>query len=99
MHLKNMVYTLPFLEKETDILEEYFYYAFWLMSVPVERIRKLAIKVVYDISHKNNKFANDLIELYDKVNEIYIKKGIIHVLTKLSKTRKITKFINHGLYA
>lgn len=98
MHLKNMVYTLPFLEKETDILEEYFYYAFWLMSVPVERIRKLAIKVVYDISHKNNKFANDLIELYDKVNEIYIKKGIIHVLTKLSKTRKITKFIKNVYY-
>lgn len=93
MHLKNMVYTLPFLEKENDILEEYFYYAFWLMSVPVERIRKLAIKVVYDISYKSNKFANYLIELYDKVNELYIKKGIIHVLTKLSKTRKITNFI------
>ncbi len=93
MHLKNMVYTLPFLEKETDILEEYFYYAFWLMSVPVERIRKLAIKVVYDISYKNTKFAGYLIELYDKINELYIKKGIIHVLTKLSKTRKITNFI------
>lgn len=93
MHLKNMVYTLPFLEKENDILEEYFYYAFWLMSVPVERIRKLAIKVVYDISYKSNKFANYLIELYDKINELYIKKGIIHVLTKLSKTRKITNFI------
>lgn len=93
MHLKNMVYTLPFLEKETDILEEYFYYAFWLMSVPVERIRKLAIKVVYDISYKNTKFAGYLIELYDKINELYIKKGIIYVLTKLSKTRKITNFI------
>lgn len=93
MHLKNMVYTLPFLEKEADILEEYFYYAFWLMSVPVERIRKLAVKVVYDISYKNTKFAGYLIELYDKINELYIKKGIIHVLTKLSKTRKITNFI------
>ena len=93
MHLKNMVYTLSFLEKETDILEEYFYYAFWLMSVPFERIRKLAIKVVYDISYKNTKFAGYLIELYDKINELYIKKGIIHVLTKLSKTRKITNFI------
>lgn len=93
MHLKNMVYTLPFLEKETDILEEYFYYAFWLMSVPVERIRKLAIKVVYDISYKSTKFAGYLIEFYDKINELYIKKGIIHVLTKLSKTRKITNFI------
>ena len=95
MHLKNMVYTLPFLEKETDILEEYFYYAFWLMSVPVERIRKLAIKVVYDISYKNTKFAGYLIEFYDKINELYIKKGIIHVLTKLSKTRKITNFIKN----
>lgn len=93
MHLKNMVYTLPFLENENDILEEYFYYAFWLMSVPVERIRKLAIKVVYDISYKSDKFVNYLIEFYDKVNELYIKKGIIHVLTKLSKTRKITNFI------
>ena len=95
MHLKNMVYTLPFLEKETDILEEYFYYAFWLMSVPVERIRKLAIKVVYDISYKNTRFAGYLIEFYDKINELYIKKGIIHVLTKLSKTRKITNFIKN----
>lgn len=95
MHLKNMVYTLPFLEKETDILEEYFYYAFWLMSVPVERIRKLAIKVVYDISYKNTKFVDHLIEFYDKINELYIKKGIIHVLTKLPKTRKITTFIKN----
>lgn len=93
MHLKNIVYTLPFLEKETDILEEYFYYAFWLMSVPVERIRKLAVKIVYDISYKNTKFVGYLIEFYDKINELYIKKGIIHVLTKLSKTRKITNFI------
>ena len=93
MHLKNMVYILPFLEKETDILEEYFYYAFWLMSVPVERIRNLAIKVVYDISYKNKKYANYLIDFYDKINELYIKKGIIHVLTKLSKSRKITSFI------
>lgn len=98
MHLKNMVYTLPFLEKETDILEEYFYYAFWLMSVPVERIRKLAIKVVYDISYKNTKFADYLINYYDKINEIYIKKGIIHVLTKLSRRRKITNFINRIYY-
>lgn len=93
MHLKNMVYTLPFIEKETDILEEYFYYAFWLMSVPIERIRKLAIKVVYDISYKNNKFVDYLIESYGKINELYIKKAIIHVLTKLSKSRKITNFI------
>lgn len=93
IHLKNMVYILPFLEKETDILEEYFYYAFWLMSVPVERIRKLAIKVVYDISYKNKKYVNYLIDFYNKINELYIKKGIIHVLTKLSKSRKITSFI------
>lgn len=97
IHLKNMVYILPFLEKETDILEEYFYYAFWLMSVPVERIRKLAIKVVYDISYKNKKYINYLIDFYDRINELYIKKGIIHVLTKLSKSRKITSFIK-GVY-
>ncbi len=98
MHLKNIEYALPFLEKEIDMLEEYFYYAFWLMSVPVDRIRKLAIKVVYDISCKNNKFAIYLIEFYNNINELYIKKGIIHVLTKLSKTRKITNFIKSVYY-
>ena len=94
LHLKNILYTLPFITDEFDFLEEYFYYAFWLMAVPMERIRKLAIKVVYDITFKNDFFINYLMKSYYLIDEMYIKKGIIHVLTKLPKQEKIEKFIN-----
>ena len=76
-----------------DFLEEYFYYAFWLMSVSNERIRKLAIKIVYDIAYKKDLFIDFLMDNYYKIYDLYIKKGIIHVLTKLSKSRKVTLFI------
>jgi hypothetical protein len=81
-----------------DILEEYLYYSFWLMAVSNERIRNLAIKCVYDICFKKSIFVDCLIDNYPNINELYIKKGIIHVLTKLPKSKKINKFIKSIYY-
>lgn len=94
LHLKNIIYTLPFLNNENEYLEEYFNYSFWLTSVSNERIRKLAIKCMYDISSKNSTFEKKLINYYKQVDELYIKKAIIHVLTCLPRNKRITRFIN-----
>lgn len=98
LHLKNIIYTLPFLDNNNDNLEEYFNYSFWLTSVPNVRIRNLAIKLLYDVSCKNGIFEKKLINFYKKTEEQYIKKALIHVLTSLPRNKRITKFIKSVYY-
>ena len=93
LHLKNIVYSLPFLEEQNDYIDEYFYYAFWLMSSCNERIKNLSTKIVYDLAYKNQRLKEMLIDCYPRVNDFYIKKGIIHVLTKLPKDKASIRFI------
>ncbi len=93
IHLKNIVYSLPFVENQMDIINEYFYYSFWLMSSSNERIKNLSIKIVYDLSYKKKELRKKLIIYYKKVNDYYIKKGIIHILTKLPKDKYTIKFL------
>lgn len=93
--LKNIAYSIPFIKNQENIVREYFYYSFWLMSSQNERIRKLAIKCTYDILYHNNKFIDELISYYSKVCDLYIKKGIIHVLSTLSKIQSIVDFFNN----
>ena len=64
------------------------------MSSQNERIRKLAIKCTYDILYHNNTFIDELISYYNKVCDLYIKKGIIHILSTLSKNQSVINFFN-----
>jgi len=81
MKLKNMLYSIIFIEEKNDYIEEAFWYSFWLTSSSNDRIRKLALKVLFDIVDKFNDYADILREYYYKVDEYYIRKGIIRVLT------------------
>ena len=92
--LKNIAYSIPFIKTQECIIREYFYYSFWLMSSQNERIRKLAIKCTYDILYHNNTFIDELISYYNKVCDLYIKKGIIHILSTLSKNQSVINFFN-----
>ncbi|MCR5146994.1 MAG: hypothetical protein K6B70_06605 [Clostridia bacterium] len=98
MKLKNMLYSIIFYEEANDYIEEAFWYSFWLTSSPNNRIRKLAIKVLFDIVDKFNDYACILQEYYFKVDEHYIRKAIIRVLTSTSiEDVNMTKFLEDVL--
>lgn len=93
IRLKNIAYSIPFLSDQKNMIYEYFYYSFWLMSAANERIRYLATKVVYDLAFSNIELSEELINNYGKVKDYYIKNGIIHILTMLPKTKKNSRFL------
>ncbi len=84
LKLKNALYNIILIRKDNDYIKEMFWYAFWLSSVPNERVRYLSLKLLYDIANKFNDYADELAHLYLKVDDYYLKKSIIHVLTSLS---------------
>ena len=61
-----------------------FWYSFWLSSSQVDRIRNLCLKVLYEICIKFDGYIDLLLDLYYKVDEYYLKKTIIHVLTSIN---------------
>lgn len=98
MKLKNMLYSIIFIEEKNDYIEEAFWYSFWLTSSSNDRIRKLALKVLFDIVDKFNDYADILRAYYYKVDEYYIRKGIIRVLTSTNiKDSNVIKFLEEVL--
>ena len=98
MKLKNMLYSIIFIEEDNEYIKEAFWYSFWLTSVPNVRIRNLAIKVLFDIVDKFKNYSIVLKEYYNKIDEFYIRKSIIRVLTSLSNVdEEIIEFLNEVL--
>lgn len=98
MKLKNMLYSIIFIEEKNDYIEEAFWYSFWLTSSSNDRVRKLALKVLFDIVDKFNDYADILREYYYNVDEYYIKKGIIRVLTSTNiKDENLINFLEEIL--
>ena len=84
LKLKNALYNMILIKKDNAYVKEMFWYAFWLSSVSNERIRNLSLKLLYDITSKFKNYADELAHLYSKVDDYYLKKSIVHVLTSLS---------------
>ncbi len=95
MKLKNMLYSIIFIDENNEYIEETFWYSFWLTSVPNDRIRNLATKVLFDVVDKFQDYAKTLIDYYYKVEEYYIRKAIIRVLTSINtQNDEIIKFLS-----
>lgn len=98
MKLKNMLYSIIFINEDDEYIKEAFWYSFWLTSSSNSRIRNLATKVLFDIVDKFNSYAMLLIEFYEKIEELYIRKSIIKVLTSLVKEdKRIVDFLKKVL--
>ena len=82
--LKNALYNLILISKDNSYVEEMFWYSFWLSSSCIDRIRNLCLKTLYEICLKFSEYRGKLLTLYYKVDEYYLKKTIIHVLTSIN---------------
>lgn len=98
LKLKNALYNIILIKKDNDYIKEIFWYAFWLSSVSNERVRYLSLKLLYDIVNKFNGYADELAHLYSKVDDYYLKKSIVHVLTSLNVISDESIGILNGIY-
>lgn len=96
--IKNALYNMILIKKDNAYVKEIFWYAFWLSSVSNERIRNLSLKLLYDITSKFENYADELAHLYSKVDDYYLKKSIIHVLTSISDVSDESICILNNIY-
>ena len=95
MKLKNILYSIIFIDKNYEYVKEAFWYSFWLTSDTNSRIRNLAMKVLFDIVDKFSDYEIILKDYYYKVDEYYIRKAIIRVLTSVdTKNVEVIEFLN-----
>ncbi len=98
LKLKNALYNIILIKKDNDYIKETFWYAFWLSSSSNERIRSLSLKLLYDIVDKFDGYADELAHLYSRVDDYYLKKSIVHVLTSLSTISNESMDILKNIY-
>ncbi len=91
--LRNILYSISILNSDENTLNEYFYYALWLSSSQNNIVRKISMKIMYEIAYKHKEFINKMRRIYKKVSEIYIKKAIIQVVSSLEKNRSTRTFL------
>lgn len=95
IHLTTWIRTIATFECNKDYIEEKFWFSIWCLSVANKNIRYLARKLIYEIIQKDSLFTNELIKLYLKIEDEFIKEGIIHVLCSQEMGNlKIKRFIN-----
>lgn len=82
--IKNSIYNFALINNDNEYVEEIFWFSFWLTSSPNKRIRDCSIKLIFDIVNKFERYIDELVNVYPKIDDDYIKKSIVHVLTALS---------------
>lgn len=78
--LKNLLYFIAFNGVADVRVEEAFYFALWCTAAPNRDIRYLSMKLLYDISSRNNRYINKLIKILPFVYDQYIIESIVYVL-------------------
>lgn len=92
--LKNILYFIT-ISDNNKTAEEAFYFALWCCASPNKEIRCIAVKLLYEITMKINKYKNILIETYIIIKDPYIKESIIYVLANyLNNDKEIFEFFS-----
>ncbi len=79
----------------SNVFKEYFWFSFWLMGTTNEELRDLSKKNVYEMCYKCNELYEWLIDIYDRINDEYLKVGIVEIICR--STKKIVKKYNDFL--
>lgn len=94
-NLVSWIRTISTFECSDEYIEEKFWCAFWCMSVVNKDIRYLSRKLIFEIVLKKDKYINILKTIYSKINDEFIKEGIIQVLCSQNHNNiGIKRFIN-----
>lgn len=84
--LKNILYFITLNNYDNYNLDEIFYFSFWCCAAPNQDVRLLATKLLYEVINLDNKYIKLSIDLFNQIEDCYIKDSVIHVLSKFYKT-------------
>lgn len=94
-NLVSWIRTISTFQCSDEYIEEKFWCAFWCMSVVNKDIRYLSRKLIFEIILKNDKYTNVLKTMYSKINDEFIREGIIQILCSQNHNNiGIKRFIN-----
>lgn len=94
-NLVSWVRTISTFQCSDEYIEEKFWCAFWSMSVVNKDIRYLSRKLIFEIILKNDKYIKVLKIMYSKINDEFIREGIIQILCSQNHNNiGIKRFIN-----
>lgn len=90
--LKNILYTINTAHATSLRIKEAYWFALWCCSAPNEKIRKLAMKLLYDVVYSHPEYRLTTISLFPQIYDQYIQEAIVFVLSKCPDDESIRSF-------
>lgn len=78
--LKNLLYFIAVNGADEEKSEEAGFFAMWCTASPNRTVRHLAMKLLYDVASRNDKFRHCLTEMVSAISDPYICEAIIYTL-------------------
>lgn len=96
--LKNILYALNTTPATSLQVEEAYWFALWCCSSPNEKIRKLAMKLLFDIINSHSEYRYKTISAFPQFYDHYIQEAIIFVLSTCPYDEKIRRFFQNLIH-
>ena len=90
--LKNILYTLNTVATTSRRIEEAYWFALWCCAAPNDKIRKLAIKLLFDVVSSYSEYRDVTISVFPRIFDHYIQESIVLVLSKFPGDNHIREF-------
>lgn len=91
--LKNVLYFTTLNDRADRRDDEAFYFALLCCAAPNKDVRCLAMKLLFEVVSKKDKYIDKLIFEYDKILDLYIQESAIYVLSQMKRNdEKIVEF-------
>lgn len=91
--LKNVLYFTTLNDRADRRDDEAFYFALLCCAAPNKDVRCLAMKLLFEVVSKKDKYIDKLIFEYDKILDLYIQESAIYVLSQMKRDdEKIVEF-------
>ena len=92
--LKNILYSTCKCQYDQDRAIENFYTAIWCSAACNSDIRDLSIKILYETVQRNPFFIKKIIDMFNDIEDDYIKDSLIYVLSCFENNEDIVCFFN-----
>lgn len=98
LKLKSMLYRVVNAQIDKEDKDEFFSNAIWLLVSQNNNIQILSMKLIMYIIESDSCYLNDIIEIYNKISNVFLKNNIICLLTHLSRGNNIITNFLTGIF-
>lgn len=97
IRLKNILYFTSKCSCKDDRAFENLYLSLWCSSAGNQDIRNLSIKLLYEIVLRNPELVQNLIDIFPRIKDYYIRDAIIYVLSSCQQSKSVHLFFQNLL--